>query len=38
VVRYLTQSADPGAAAQRLRAAIDAATGGIIAPDGRASR
>jgi thiamine-phosphate pyrophosphorylase len=38
VVRYLTESADPGAAARRLRAAIDGATGGVSAPGDRASR
>jgi thiamine-phosphate pyrophosphorylase len=38
VVRYLTEAADPGAAARRLRAAIDAAIGGATAADGPASR
>jgi thiamine-phosphate pyrophosphorylase len=38
VVRYLTDSLDPGAAAHRLRAAIDAADGGPTAADGPANR
>jgi thiamine-phosphate pyrophosphorylase len=38
VVRYLTESADPGPAAHRLRAAIDAANGKPSAADGPASR
>jgi thiamine-phosphate pyrophosphorylase len=38
VVRYLTESADPAAAARRLRAAIEEAAGGVSAPGGRASR